>query len=255
MNLRMIYNKKGIGFLGVCVLITVSFIFQDMSGAAIHLSHKAILITIMYFIIALASDDYAGIEDMINRVWAYSKSKQDANMKLQLIKSFINVNVAKWHKYWVMYQKVCKPEMYKPEKYEKLKDFLLRIPRGTVSFKQFLWIMAYVSYNLFRSSIFTFVNNDIDFLIDLFGIGFFMFTSGSVIGMNYFMANMFDAIKPSANDIETVEYSLSLLESQIIYGARQYGFTSEILKDLATMNEEVEPKPKKETKKKKEEKK
>ncbi|MCP4651578.1 MAG: hypothetical protein GY853_16060 [PVC group bacterium] len=246
MNLKLLYNKKGIGFFGVVMLIITVFIFHDLSGAVINLSPKAILMTIIYFIIALASDDYAGIENMINRVWATSKSNRQAELKLQLIRSFISVNVVKWHKYFVMYQDICKD--IKPEKYFRVIDILMKIPKGIVSFKQFLWIMAYVSYNLFKSSIFVFVTNDADFLIDLVGIGFFMYTSSSVIGMDNFMSNIFDAIKPSELSIENVEFSLGLLEDQIIFGAHTYGFLTSIEKELINGYEVKEPK--KEEKKK-----
>ena len=222
------FNKKGIGFSGVIALIVVAFIIQDVTKAEIHLDYQAILITIIYFIIALPSEDYSGVEDVINTIWKYNKEAKDPDMKLQLIKSFLQIKVVQWHKYFMMFEEIVNDKKITFK--VKLKDMFSRIFNGSVSFKQFCWIMAYVIYNLFKDSFFMFVSNDVDFIIGLLGIGFFMFTSGTVIYMDAFMADVFKVIKPTSKG--DVMFTLSLLESNIIWGARQYGFLTDIKKEL-----------------------
>jgi len=229
------FSKKGIGFLGVVALILVAFVIQDVTQAEIHLDYQAILITIIYFMIALPSEDYSGVEDVINTVWKYNKEAKDNDMKLQLIKSFLQINVVRWHKYFLMYEQIVNEKKITFKM--KIHDMIGRIVNGHVSFKQFLWIMTYVIYNLFKDSFFDFVTNDVDFVIGLLGIGFFMYTSGEVLHMDEFMTNVFEVIKPTSKD--GVEFCLSLLESNIIFGARQYGFLTEIKKELEESNIDV----------------
>lgn len=247
----IMFNKKGIGFSGVIALIVVSFIIQDVTKAAIHLDLQAILITIIYFMIALPSENYSGVEDVINTVWKYNKEARDADLKLQLIKSFLQISVVRWHRYFMMYEEIVNGK--KITFGMKVQDMFLRIVNGHVSFKQFVWIMAYVIYNLFKDSFFGFVSNDVDFIIGLLGIGFFMFTSGDILDMDQFMTNVFEVIKPTSK--EDVKFSLSLLESNIIFGARQYGFLTDIKQELEEANEKIkiEKESKKKTKNEEEE--
>lgn len=245
------FSKKGIGFSGVIALIVVAFIIQDVTQAEIHLDYQAILITIIYFIIALPSEDYSGVEDVFNTIWKYNKDTEEANMKLQLIKSFLQIKVVQWHKYFIMYEQIVNETKITFKM--KIKDMFSRIINGKVSFKQFCWIMAYVIYNLFKDSFFGFISNDVDFIVGLLGIGFFMFTSGEVLHMDEFMSDVFTVIKPTSK--QDVEFTLSLLESNIIFGARQYGFLTEIKKELEAKNITIDEKQlKKDMKKVKEEK-
>ncbi len=65
--------------------------------------------------------------------------------------------------------------------------------------------------------------------IDLFGLSYFIYTGSKVIGIGDFMGDIFKAIKPVKS--KSVKQSLQLLESQIIFGARHYGFLKNKLKE------------------------
>ena len=118
----------------------------------------------------------------------------------------------------------------------------MRIPRGSLSLAQFLWIAFYIIYHVFKPHILmlSFITPDINFIIDFVGLGFFIITSSNVIGTEEFLKILFESIKPEEK--ETVEHTLRLLESNIIYGAREYGFRTkeqcrlEKAKSDATLN-------------------
>jgi len=59
-------------------------------------------------------------------------------------------------------------------------------------------------------------------IINFIGLGFFILTSGDILGTKEFMKILFESIRPS--DGKTVKETLDLLESNIIFGARNYGF-------------------------------
>lgn len=173
---------------------------------------------LVYICIALASDDYTGIIKMVERVWSINDNGDNDDEKLQLIKSFVHHNVSRWVKYWNLYEEVVEDSKHS----SKLKTFLLRIPTGRINIKQFLWIISYILYAAYFPDIIPGFEEGFYFFIDLIGLSLFIFTGSSVIGMEVFMTNIFEAIKPVKD--KTVRQSLQSLEAEIIYGAQHYGF-------------------------------
>jgi hypothetical protein len=184
-------------------------------------------------LIGLASRNWRPIGMLVERVWSLNCANGVSDdAKLQTIRAYIAINVAQWDKYWRMYQQIVdgKKGMW-TWKY-KVKDQLLRIPQGSLNFTQFAWIMAYIAYNVLEANGYLpflppeFIS-DFDFLIDVFGLGFFSYTSGIVIGMGKFMEKIFQSIRPTSE--RDVKESLRLLEQHIIFGARHYGFLRDMV--------------------------
>ena len=174
--------------------------------------------TFVYIIIALATDTYKGVFDLVERVWNINDNGDSPDEKFALIKSFLAINVTRWDKYNNLYDQIVEGK----EGAGALKRYLMRIPKGVISLKQFIWILAYIVYSVFTPDLILVVSPAIDFLIDLGGLSFFLFTGSNVIGLREFMIDIFESVKTV--DGKTVKQSLQLLESQIIYGSRQYGF-------------------------------
>lgn len=184
----------------------------------------------VYIIIALATNNYKGVIDLVERIWYINGNGDTPQEKFALIKSFLAINVSRWDKYNNLYGQIVNGKKGDGA----LKRYLVRIPKGTISLKQFIWILAYIIYAVFSPGMMI-INPAIDFLIDLGGLSFFLFTGSSVIGLRDFMEDIFESIK-GKGDKDTVKQSLQLLESQIIYGSRQYGFLKNKIK--IKLNEE-----------------
>jgi len=217
--------NAGIGFTGVLTILFSMILFHSfIYGHPIteHLPPSSIFIIIIYFIVGLAVQRQKGIYDMVNRIMYIRGNGDPPEEQLQLIRSFIEINVNKWVQYWHLYEEIVQGKAT----IGKFKRIFLRIPRGSLSLGQFIWIIAYIAYNIFRPHILllSFVTPDINFLIDFVGLGFFIITSSNVIGTEEFLKIIFESIKPEEE--KTVEQTLRLLESNIIYGAREYGFRS-----------------------------
>jgi hypothetical protein len=169
----------------------------------------------VYICIGLATDSQKGIAELVQRIWSISNNGDTDDEKFSLIKSFLEINVNKWDKYWQMYQEIvngCK-------KKSALGRYLMKIPTGTLSLIQYIWILTYMAYGVFAPTLA--LSEGIHFLVDLGGLSFFLYTSGRVIGVGDFMINIFEAMKPTE---KSVKASLQLLESEIIFGAQHYGF-------------------------------
>jgi len=215
----MARKKRGISFLGaMTILIAVTIIHPLIEGGVVtqHMSPITVMMMILYFMIGLATDRYDGVSDMVERVWQISNNGDTDNEKFKLIKSFIEINVYKWDAYWSLYQEIVEGK----EKTGRAKRAILKIPKGSISMAQFSWIMAYIVYNIVKGKFFPMFDQDIAFIIDFIGLGYFVITSSSVIGMKEFMTNVFKSLRGEDN----VKQALNLLESHIIFGARQYGF-------------------------------
>lgn len=183
-----------------------------------NISIRQLSMTFVYIIIALATDTYKGVIDLVERVWNINDNGDSPDEKFALIKSFLAINVTRWDKYNNLYDQIVEGN----KGVGPLKRYLMRIPKGVISLKQFIWILAYIVYSVFTPDIIIVVSPAIDFLIDLGGLSFFLFTGSSVIGLRDFMVDIFESVKTVKG--KTVKQSLQLLESQIIYGSRQYGF-------------------------------
>ena len=209
-------TKKGMSFIGAITLMATLISLHNFF--VISISTRSLLMIFVYICIALASDDYSGIVDLIERVWSINSNGDTDDRKLQLIRSFLQHNVARWVKYWELYGEIVNKERSS----NKIKTILFKIPKGRINLKQFLWILLYIVYCVYFPRALLGLGEEFCFFVDLTGLSFFIFTGSSVIGMEIFMSNIFEAIKPS--DINDVRQSLNLLESEIIYGSRTYGF-------------------------------
>lgn len=232
-----IYTKrKGIGFMNTMAIYFTLIVFHrffhpETVGQPLDLNTVAMVG--VYMAIGLASVDYKPISMMIERVW--NMNCQDGvnnDSKFQTIKAYIAMNVNQWNKYNMLYARIVdgnKDAMWTTKL--KAKELVMRIPNGQLSLKQFIWIVGYVSYNVLRSNGYLpFLPSDysdIDFLIDFIGIGFFSFTSGTVIGLGSYMEKIFESLKP--DDLIVVTESLRLLEQNIIFGARHFGFLRDVI--------------------------
>lgn len=179
----------------------------------------------VYIIIALATNNYNGIVGLIERIWNINGNGDTEQEKFALIKSFLSINVSRWDKYNNLYKQIVEGKKGS----SALKRYLMRIPKGTISLKQFIWILAYIIYAVFSPDMIMITNPEVEFLINLIGLAFFLFTGSSVIGLGDFMEDIFESIK-GKGDKNTVKQSLQLLESQIIYGSRTYGFLKNKIK-------------------------
>ena len=230
--------KAGIGFTGVLTLLfSLMFLHSFIYGHPVteHLPTSAIIMIFVYFIVGLAVQRQKGIYDMVSRIMYIRNNGYPPNEQLQLIRSFIEINVNKWVQYWHLYQEIVQGKEIKG----KLKRTLMRIPRGSLSLGQFLWIAIYIVYNVFKPHILllSFITPDMTFVIDFIGLGFFIITSSNIIGTEEFLKIIFESIRPEEK--KSVEQTLRLLESNIIYGAREYGFRTKDLQkslDMAKCN-------------------
>ncbi len=230
------YKRKGIGFtstMGIYFTMVIfhKFIYPEASKSPLGIN-TAIMIGI-YMLIGLSSIDYKPISMMIERVWDMNcKDGVPDNSKLQTIKAYIAMNVHQWNKYNKLYAQIVdgdKDAIWSTG--DKFKELLLRIPKGRLKLKQFIWIAGYLSYNVIKANgylpFLPVEYTDIDYLIDFFGLGLFAFTSGKVIGLGSFMGKIFESIKPDS--LIKVDESLRLLEQNIIFGARHFGFLRDVV--------------------------
>lgn len=207
-------NKKGVSFIGALTLMLTLILFHTFFME--HISIRQLGMTFIYIMIALATDNYKGLIDLIERVWNINNNGDTDIEKLALIKSFLAINVTRWDKYNNLYDHIVNEK----ESRGALKSYLLRIPRGTISLKQFIWILAYIVYSVFSPEGLFEINPAIEFLVNLGGLAFFLYTGSSVVGLRDFMVDIFESIKKGV----PVKQALQLLESQIIYGSGTYGF-------------------------------
>ena len=195
------YKRRGISFTSTMVIYFSLIVFHDaFSGnfANSHLPINTIIMVGIYMLIGLASKDYKPLGMMIERVWNMNcQNGVTDDSKLQTIRAYIALNVAQWNRYWILYQQIVdEKEGILWGTKEKLKELLGRIPNGQLDLKQFIWILCYIAYNVIRNNDYIpFLPadmSDIDFIIDVAGLGFFTFSSGVVIGLGSFMEKIFE---------------------------------------------------------------
>lgn len=175
----------------------------------------------IYILIALATDTHKGVLRIVERLWSINGNGESDEEKFLLIKSFLEINVTRWDKYWRLYE-----DIVNGRKLSSTKMYLKRIPKGSIDFKQFIWILAYILYCVFIPD--PFMSDSLNFLIDFLSLGFFLFTGSKVIGLGAFMGNIFEAIK--IGNEKRIKQSLQLIESQIVYGARHFGYLKSKIK-------------------------
>ncbi len=217
----MVAERKGVSFIGAMTLMITLIGFQDFYMC--HVTIRQLIMTLLYIMIALASDDHKGILQIVERLWSIGRNGEEDENKFLLIKSFLEINVTKWDKYWKLYDNIVKGE-----KHSTLKMYLAKIPKGSISLKQFMWILVYILYCVFIPD--PIMSDALNFLVDFGSLGFFLFTGSKVIGLGDFMSNIFEAIK--IGNEKKIKQALQLIESQIIYGARHFGYLkSKIIKE------------------------
>jgi hypothetical protein len=185
-----------------------------------HMSVSTAVMVFIYVIVGLSIDKHNGVCDLVDRILYIQGNGDSEDSKLQLIKSFVEINVNKWVAYWHLYEEIVQGK----KSSGRIGRLCTRTLKGSLSFVQFTWIICYVIFNVFRShiEIFVLITPDLSFVIDFVGLGFFILTSGDILGTKEFMTILFESIRPESD--KTVTQTLKLLESNIIYGARQYGF-------------------------------
>lgn len=206
-------NKKGVSFIGSLTMMLTLILFHTFFME--NISIRQLFMTFIYIMIALATNDYKGVIDLVERVWHINNNGDTDDEKFALIKSFLQINVTRWDKYNNMYDQIVNEK----KGAGAFSRYLMRIPKGTISLKQFVWILGYIIYSVFSPNMII-INPGIEFLVDLGGLAFFLFTGSSVIGLREFMGDIFESIKKG----KPVKQALQLLESQIIYGSGTYGF-------------------------------
>lgn len=215
--------KLGISFLGTVTLFLTMIVFHEfIYGHSVfeHMGISTVAMIFIYMIVGLSIDKHKGVSDLVDRILYIQNNGDSEDAKLQLIKSFVEINVNKWVSYWHLYEEIVQGK----KKSGRFGRLFSRVYRGSLSFAQFIWIICYVIFNVFRGHVelLTVITTDMNFIIDFVGLGFFILTSGDILGTKEFMTVLFESIKPG--DDKTVTATLKLLESNIIYGARQYGF-------------------------------
>ena len=209
----MMTERRGVSFIGAITLMFTLIIFQDFF---IHnIESRQLFMVCVYILIALASENYRGVLRLVERLWMINGNGDKDRDKFLLIKSFLEINVSRWDKYWRLYQ-----DIVNKKKKSILKMYLLKIPKGSIDLKQFLWIFGYIIYCVFIPD--PIMSQGLNFLIDFLSLGFFLFTGSKVIGLGAFMGNIFEAVK--IGDEDHIKQSLQLIESQIIYGSRHFGY-------------------------------
>ena len=172
----------------------------------------------LYFFIALATERATGISDLIERIWYMIKHEtEDPQDTFELIKSFIEISVNKWEKYFTLWERMTKGKTSG----NRLKYIILKIPTGTVSLFQFAWISIYMIYHsIIGMYLPVFIPAVMIVVVEFVGLGIFILTSGNIIGLKSFLTDVFECFAGE----KKVTQALSMLESHIIVGARHYGF-------------------------------
>lgn len=229
--------KLGISFLGTMTLFLTMIVFHEfIYGHSVfeHMGTQTVAMVFIYMVVGLSIDKHSGVSDLVDRILYIQGNGDSDDAKLQLIKSFVEINVNKWVTYWHLYEEIVEGK----KRSGRFRRLFSRMYRGSLSFTQFIWIMAYVIFNVFKGHIevLSVLTMDIVFIIDFIGLGFFILTSGDVLGTKEFMTVLFESIKPGSD--KSVTATLKLLEANIVYGARQWGFMSK--KFYINDNNEIE---------------
>ena len=209
----MITERRGVSFIGAVTLMLTLILFQDFYIS--NVQPRQLFMTGIYILIALATDNYKGVLRLVERLWRINDNGDSDPEKFLLIKSFLEINVTRWNKYWKLYE-----DIVNGNKISSAKLYIQNIPKGSVDLVQFLWILTYILYCVFIPD--PFISVELNFLIDFLSLGFFLFTGSKVIGLGDFMGNIFEAVKIGKED--HIKQSLQLIQSQIIYGSRHFGY-------------------------------
>lgn len=221
-------KKKGLSFTSAMLLFITVFVlhyidltFIGITGTkeGILVNIKTVIMIFIYIMSGLALRDYKGLEEMIEGVWDINKiDEPNQEHKLRLVKSYIEMKIHQWYNYWILFDIIVNEnEKAVWNRKARIKDTLMRVPRGELNIKQFMWIVVYLIFNILQAQgYFPPFTLQYELPIDFTCLGLFMFTSGKVIGLNSYMKDMFKTIAPS--DVNKAYDSLRLLEAQIKFG-------------------------------------
>ncbi|MCP4762588.1 MAG: hypothetical protein GY870_12480 [archaeon] len=230
------FKKKGISFTTSLTIYISLFLMYDLFNPipiAAQIGTKTIAMVGIYMIIGLASRDYDAIGVFVERIWSLNCTNGvKENIKMANIKSYIAIYIAQWNRYWRMWQDINNGVEDTWTWKDEVSDQLKRIPKGSLSLTQITWIIGYVIYNLVRISGYLDLTPlgvlfDFHIIFDIVSLSFFSYTSGIVLGMDKFMSNIFESVKP-VGETEIIE-RLSILKEHIIGGARRFGFLRDMI--------------------------
>ena len=209
-------TKKGISFSSALAIMITLVVFNNLLD---FMSARSLLMTLAYVFMALALETHKGLLEFIERIWYISKNGEEDNEKFLLIKSFIELSVNKWDEYWQLYQEIANGA----KRSRGIVRYLKKIPGGTINLKQLIWILMYMTFNVFMfHELIPIPEPVVTFLLDVYGLSFFVYTGSRIVGMRAFMTNLFKVVNPKEE--ENVRQILQSLESAIMLGARNYGY-------------------------------
>lgn len=194
---------------------------------------KIIGLTAIYMLLALLSDDSRGIGQMFDQVWdIYITRTLKPDEKLEVIKDFIAAAVTKWDKYWELYQKVSKNGDFKKRtRKERLRSYVDKILHGEINIMQGIWIFVYLTYSvLFCGVVQIPIPFDIIVIVGILMI--ILYTSGSIRGISKFMEEVFKTLH--VEDESQIKTKLTLLETLIVNGAKNYYYLSAKREEIMT---------------------
>lgn len=186
-------------------------------------SVKLIGLVSMYLLLALATDDKAGVGDMLLQVWDIHQTKTlEDEEKMKLIRSYLESAVSEWCKYWRMFQELVNGGDPFKTKWQKFCLQMRQIKEGEINVLQAIWIYAYLAYTVIFSSGILKISEPIDLIISSGALLAILFTAGKIKGFNDFMAEIFKQL--SYTDPIQIKGKLAVLEQYIIKGSQRYYF-------------------------------
>lgn len=191
---------------------------------------KIIGLTSVYMILALLSDDTRGIGQMFDQAWdIYITKSLNPNEKIEIIKDFIAATVTKWDKYWRLYQKITHKDYKKRTRKEQIRAYIKKIINGEINLIQAIWIFIYLCYSVIFSGVVS-IPIPFDILVIIGILLLILLSSGSIRGMTKFMEEVFKTLH--VEDKSQIKTKLTLLETLIINGAKNYYYLSAKREDI-----------------------
>jgi len=220
------FKKRTIKFSGVASLVISIGIFvyyyQEFFPSTFFIIRVAGF-TSLYLILALASQDPSPLEDILVQVWTINrKDKIKAEVKLEMILSFLERAITKWYGLFRRFQEIVNDDYQYSGKLKRLKENGKKVTQGEINIEQMSWIFSYLCYSIVISANLINISAPIDFLIN---IGFFimiLFASGGIKGIGTALVEIFETIKPEKG--RKIEIQLHSLEKLIVQGSHSYYF-------------------------------
>jgi len=220
------FRSRTIHIGGALILLAILII--SLIGCDIYILFNKIRIVIgvsIYLLLALASLDFHGIEEMFNEIWSSTKKDIPKEEKLDMIKSFLESSCARWGKYWEMYQNIVNGGIEKPsETWKRVLDRFKIIYKGEINTQQIFWIFIYIVYSLIFSCNIIVIPAPIDIIVNIGITILILLTSGHILGMSKFLQEIFKIV--SCRNEKSIEARLRNLEIYIKRGAKRFYYIS-----------------------------